>query len=278
MKLKTFIKWSGNKSKHLRHLIPHVPKDFNTYIEPFVGSGALLLALQPISWVINDINKDLVNSWIQLQKNPGEILDFFNGFSNVFKPMAVKDKVLMCKELTSKIESFDYDSKRASIYMLMKFCVYNGHIFTKNKFYFGGLDMHIYLQNRYFFLEEKMKNNLIEVSKYLNKNNNCKIYNIDYKEVLKKAKSGDFVFLDPPYIEDHNYGFNYNKDENIDINFIKELYKEVCILDNKKIKWMMTQADTHDVHKIFKKYKIVKFKVYRSRSNKYIYELLIMNY
>jgi DNA adenine methylase len=83
MKLKTFIKWSGNKSKHLRHLIPHVPKDFNTYIEPFVGSGSLLLA---ISWIINDINKDLVNSWIQLQKNPGEILDFFNEFSGVFKP------------------------------------------------------------------------------------------------------------------------------------------------------------------------------------------------
>jgi site-specific DNA-adenine methylase len=30
MKLKTFIKWSGNKSKHLRHLIPYVPKDFRT--------------------------------------------------------------------------------------------------------------------------------------------------------------------------------------------------------------------------------------------------------
>ena len=40
MKLKTFIKWSGNKSKHLRHLIQYVPKDFNTYIDPFVGSGA----------------------------------------------------------------------------------------------------------------------------------------------------------------------------------------------------------------------------------------------
>ena len=148
------------------------------------------------------------------------MLDLFNEFSNVFKPLPVKDKVLMCKELTSKIESLDYDLERASIYMLMKFCVYNGHIFTKNKFYFGGLDMHIYLQNKYFFLEEKMKNNLIEVSKYLNKNNKCKIYNIDYKEVLKKAF---WLFLDPPYIEDHNYGFNYNKDENLDVNFIKEL-------------------------------------------------------
>ena len=194
MKLKTFIKWSGNKSKHLRHLIPHVPKDFNKYIEPFAGSGALLLALQPISWIINDINKDLVNSWIQIQENPSGMIDLFNEFSNVFKPLPVKDKVLRCKELTSKIESLDYDLERASIYMLMKFCVYNGHIFTKNKFYFGGLDMHIYLQNRYFFLEEKMKNNLIEVSKYLNKNNNCKIYNIDYKEVLKKLKAGILFF------------------------------------------------------------------------------------
>ena len=40
--LKTFIKWQGNKSNHVRFLLPLIPKKYNTYIEPFLGSGALL--------------------------------------------------------------------------------------------------------------------------------------------------------------------------------------------------------------------------------------------
>jgi DNA adenine methylase len=43
MKLKTFIRWMGNKSKHLRHILPYIlpyiPDDYNTYYEPFIGSG-----------------------------------------------------------------------------------------------------------------------------------------------------------------------------------------------------------------------------------------------
>ena len=51
-----------------------------------------------------------------------------------------------------------------------------------------------------------------EVSEYLNETNG-KIYNRSYEKILEKCKEGDFVFLDPPYVEDHNYGFNYNKVE-----------------------------------------------------------------
>ena len=61
MNLKTFVKWSGNKSKHLKYILPHIPK-FERYIEPFVGSGALFLKLQPDKWIINDLNKDLINN------------------------------------------------------------------------------------------------------------------------------------------------------------------------------------------------------------------------
>lgn len=65
--MKTFLKWSGNKTQHLNKIIQYVPKEFGTYIEPFVGSGAMFLKLQPKKWIINDINKDLINVWKNIQ-------------------------------------------------------------------------------------------------------------------------------------------------------------------------------------------------------------------
>ena len=66
--MKTFIRWQGNKSSHINKFIKYIPQYTGTYIEPFVGSGALLLYLQPNKWIINDINKDLVSIWKYLLK------------------------------------------------------------------------------------------------------------------------------------------------------------------------------------------------------------------
>ena len=49
--MKTFIRWPGNKSKHVNKILPFIPNTFNTYIEPFVGSGALFLKLEPKTWI-----------------------------------------------------------------------------------------------------------------------------------------------------------------------------------------------------------------------------------
>ena len=229
MKLKTFIKWSGNKSKHLKHILPFIPSSYKTYIEPFVGSGALFLNLQPKKSIINDLNKDLINCWESVKNNPLDILKIFDTFGKIFKPLDNKDKVVLCREITASIEMSNYDYNRAAIFMLMKFCGYNGHIFVNNKFLFGSLDMNIYINDRFFFLEEPMSRNIFEVSKYLN-NTDCSIYNKDYKTILSKAKKGDFVFMDPPYVESHNYQFNYNKDEKLDINYstLKINHEKVC--------------------------------------------------
>ena len=54
-------------------------------------------------------------------------------------------------------------------------------------------------------------------------------------EILNKSKKGDFVFMDPPYKEEHDYQFNYNKDEKIDNKFMKTLYNEVKKLDKKNV-------------------------------------------
>jgi DNA adenine methylase len=276
--MKTFIRWQGNKSKHINKFIQYIPQFTGTYIEPFLGSGALLLKLQPTKWIINDINKDLVNIWKYVKNNPQSIIDMFTEFGTYFKPLSKEDKVKYCRDITSKIESMPYDIKRASMYLLMKFCAYTGDIIYNNKFYFKGLDLNILINNNYSFLKENTYNNNInQISHFLN-NKSGKIFNKSYEKILDKAKEGDFVFLDPPYIEAHNYDFNYNKDEVLDESFIQQLFIQVKKLDERNVKWLMTQADTQQIKDTFKEYTIKKFEVYRMGSKSYTDELLIMNY
>lgn len=277
MNLKTFIKWSGNKSKHLRHILPYIPKEYNTYYEPFIGSGALFLKLQPEKWVINDLNKDLINCWESVKTDPDIMIEIFKEFGKIFKPMSKQEKVLYCRAILSQIDKMPYDITRAGVFMLMKYCVYMGNILRNNKFYFNGLDLNILINNNLVFLSKNINDNIYNISRYLNSSNGI-ILNKDYKDVLNKTREGDFVFLDPPYIEEHNYQFNYNKGEKLDIKFINDLYKEVKKLDKKGVKWIMTQSDTSEIKNIFDEYDIIEFEVYRSYKKKYIYELIIKNY
>jgi len=275
--MKTFIKWQGNKSKHINKFIQYIPQFTGTYIEPFLGSGALLLKLQPKKWIVNDINRDLINIWRYVKTDPQGIIDIFTEFGIHFKQLSKEGKVKHCKEITYKIESMPYDIKRASMYLLMKFCSFTGDIIYNNKFYFNRLDMHIYIENNYPFLKQNTYGNINNVSQFLN-NKSGKIFNKSYEKILDKAKENDFVFLDPPYIETHRYQFNYNKDEILDETFIQQLYLQVKKLDERKVKWLMTQADTEQIKDIFKDYTIENFQVYRMGSKTYVNELLITNY
>lgn len=44
--MKPIIKWSGGKSEEIKQFLEYTPKDYNTYIEPFVGGGALFFHLE----------------------------------------------------------------------------------------------------------------------------------------------------------------------------------------------------------------------------------------
>lgn len=46
-----------------------MPKEYNTYYEPFIGGGALFFDVMPKKAVINDINNNLLNVYRQLQKS-----------------------------------------------------------------------------------------------------------------------------------------------------------------------------------------------------------------
>lgn len=84
-KAKPFVKWAGGKGQLLPQLMEHLPrhlirqKEF-TYIEPFVGGGAMLFhMLQTFpnitKAVINDINPDLITCYKTIRDYPYELLE-----------------------------------------------------------------------------------------------------------------------------------------------------------------------------------------------------------
>ena len=64
------LKWAGGKSQLLPAIKSLLPAQYEHYYEPFIGGGSVLLSLIPQRATINDINRQLVNLYRQLQKSP----------------------------------------------------------------------------------------------------------------------------------------------------------------------------------------------------------------
>ena len=83
-KAKPFIKWVGGKSQLITQLEALLPADFSskddvTYIEPFVGGGAMLFYMLQSHTniaraVINDINRDLTTCYQVVRDQPNELI------------------------------------------------------------------------------------------------------------------------------------------------------------------------------------------------------------
>lgn len=84
-KSKPFVKWVGGKTQLINQLEKMLPNNFSswqnvTYIEPFVGGGAMLFhMLNNYSniehAVINDINSDLITCYQTVKSKPKELID-----------------------------------------------------------------------------------------------------------------------------------------------------------------------------------------------------------
>lgn len=64
--MKPLIKWAGGKSNEFEKINDTIP-EFDRYVEPFFGGGAVFFALSPKKSVINDISKELIQFYTCIQ-------------------------------------------------------------------------------------------------------------------------------------------------------------------------------------------------------------------
>lgn len=187
---KTFLKWAGNKTKVLPHLIPHIgyPK---RYCEPFGGSLAVALNTSAEQYILNDVNKDLVSIYQNLV-DPNDD-SFIQYCEELFTPENnTKDAYL---ELREHFNNATNSAERARLFIYLNRHCFNGlsRYNSKGMFNvpFGKYDKPTCPSN------EMMNFRMFFLSKQL-----VRFTSLSFEDtsLYDELESGDVVYFDPPYV------------------------------------------------------------------------------
>jgi DNA adenine methylase len=181
-KIVPFINWAGGKSQLIPQMLPYLPKrcEYQRYIEPFLGGGAVFLSLGLQKAILADYNDDLINCYRVVRDDVETLIALLS------KYIRDKDHYYRVRELDPK--RLDTAPRAARFIYLNKTC-YNGvyRVNLKGTFNvpFGNRRAKIYDEE-----------NLRQVSHALK---NVQLLAQSYETTLHQAKPRDFVYLDPPY-------------------------------------------------------------------------------
>lgn len=261
---KPFLKWAGGKKSLLTHLEKILPNSYNSYFEPFLGGGALFFSLQPKKAFLSDLNKELINTYLQLKRHSKEVIK-------------ILEKMPYEKTVYYKIRNTYSKDKiyRAARFIYLNRSCWNG-LYRENR------------KGEFNVPFGRFKNpticdpvNLEAVSNALKKTS---LRHVDFEIILEKAQNNDLVYLDPPYVTTHsNNGFLQYNAKIFSLEDQKRLKEVFLKLHKKKCKVILSNADHKFIRELYDQFYI--YRVDRKsllagdkKKRKDVSELIITNY
>ncbi len=231
-----FLRWAGGK----RWLINEVNEliaghNFKNYYEPFLGSASIFFNIDSKfdNIFLNDLNEDLIATYIQVKDNVEEIIKFLKQFPN--------DETFYY-DIRNK--QFKNKSKKAAQFIYLNHTSYNG-IYRVNSN--GEYNVPYGHKTNYVIDEDALK-------KCSEKLQNVFLSSGDFTKFVDSISEGDLIFLDPPYTVSHNNnGFiEYNKN----LFSLDDQYRLSALIDkikDKKAFYILTNAAHKTIDEIFNK-------------------------
>lgn len=180
------IKWVGGKTKLLNELLTRMPDRFGRYFEPFAGGAALFFRVSPERAVLSDSNPDLVNLYRTLATD-------VEGVIKRLEQHRVRHDSAHYYATRAKWNDHDASWKqvdRAAAFIYLNKTCFNG-LWRVNR---AG-DFNVPLGS-YTDPPICVPDTLRAASSALAR---ASLMNGDYREAVKDARKGDFVYFDPPY-------------------------------------------------------------------------------
>jgi DNA adenine methylase len=244
---KPFLKWAGGKTQLIDQIKDHLPnftkEEQFTYIEPFVGGGAILFWMienypNMERAIINDINGDLTDCYISIKEDVQGVINLLKIWEEEYHhiPNEKKQKQVYFYEKRSLFNSRESDrtTQSALLIFLNRTC-FNG-LYRVNRS--NGFNVPI---GSYFTPTICFEDSLRTVADALQK---VEILNGDYSETLQYATANTLYYFDPPYkpLSETSSFNSYAKDEFNDDEQIR--LRNFCnTLNEQEVSWMLSNSD-----------------------------------
>lgn len=242
--IKPYLKWAGGKRQLLPEIRKYLPSRINnyTYIEPFVGAGAVFFDLQPRRAIINDSNSQLILTYNVIKNHVEELIEVLE----VHKEKNSEEYYYEIRSLDRNFKEFNNMTdieKAARLIFLNKTC-YNG-LYRVNS------------QGLFNVPYGRYKNPAIceapvlrAVSTFLS-NNEIVIMNDDFTAAVQNADSCTFIYFDPPYHSPNNTNFTGYQADGFDENEQLRLRDAFVNLTNQGVKCLLSNSDTDFIRDIY---------------------------
>ena len=242
------LKWAGGKTQLLPVLLPKVPATFGTYIEPFLGGGALFFALRPTNAIISDSNPELINLYRRVSTDVEGVIEALGDFKN--------DEQLYYEVRAQDFSELSPTLAAARTIYLNRTC-YNG-LYRLNKK--GQFNVPFGRYANPTLCNPEALRSASEVLRAV------KIMQADYHDVIREhAQPGDFIYLDPPYVPTSKYSdFKRYTAEQFHEADHRELAEDVKYLDELGCQVILTNSNHHLVYEMYSGFTI---QVVRSKRN-----------
>lgn len=178
------LKWAGGKRQLAVAILSRLPERIDTYYEPFVGGGAVFFALAAEGRferaVLSDRNADLVSVYRAVQSDVEAVIEALRGMRH---SEAEYYKIRAARPRSA--------ARRAARIIYLNKTGYNG-LYRVNRA--GQFNVPF---GRYENPKICDEDNLRAASRALS---NVEITVDDFGKVAERAKLGDAVYFDPPYV------------------------------------------------------------------------------
>lgn len=181
-----FVKWAGGKRRLVPTILGLAPSRFDRFVEPFVGGGAVALALAQPRMLLNDVNEELMAAYRAVRDAPHQLIEALK----LHKEAHSKDYYYEVRARRLGPDSSVVDRAARLIY-LNKTC-YNG-LYRVNRH--GQFNVPIGRYTNPTIVDEGA---ILRASEALA---GADLFSMDFEPFLEaEVRQGDFVYLDPPYV------------------------------------------------------------------------------
>lgn len=179
----TILKWAGNKTAIMPELIKHLPAG-SRLVEPFAGSCAVMMATDYPHYLVADINPDLINLYLMIQKDHEAVIqiakELFKDFNSDVQYYRVR-------------QHFNYsifnEVEKAAYFLYLNRHGYRGLCRYNQKGEYNNPYGHY---KKPYFPEN-------EIRDFAEKAKRATFICASYDETLALLQTGDVVYCDPPY-------------------------------------------------------------------------------